>query len=539
MIEISLHNHHRKFFRDAIQYEDDRYRIQTGGVFTTIHTKAKDSLAKHIILGYESKGETFVKEFRGSFTVYLYDKSKELHLIYTNHSGDKRIFYFHQQDTIIVSNSVKQITSLLKENNIIFSLDRDAAYFSLTYGYLFGNRTIVSGITRLKAGQYLKIANQQMAIRSYHNLDNIPDRELSLQDGLEQADVLFKQAISREFEKDREYGFTPLCSLSGGLDSRMTTWVAHEMGYTDMNNLTFAKSGSPDMTIAEQIIKKLNHQWIFLELDDARFMTELEELTRISEGAISYLTISHGKYAIDQVDFSNFGVMHTGQLGDVIMGSFCTTNEYGTPMFLRATSNHLIHKLPAEELDQYGNLELMLFQNRAFNCALSGNLSIQQYSEVTSPFMDVDYFDFCMTIPLEFRTHHRLYKQWILQKYPGAAAYKWEKLGRKITAKTISIRGKDVTISNLPDFIVKGIRYNLDREGYRRRGDNQGMNPFQYWYNTNETVHQYIEQYFRENIDLILDKEIRQDCEHLFTTGNIYEKAMVISLLAVIKLYWT
>ncbi len=56
-------------------------------------------------------------------------------------------------------------------------------------------------------------------------------------------------------------------------------------------------------------------------------------------------------------------------------------------MFLRATSNHLIHKLPAEELDQYGNLELMLFQNRAFNCALSGNLSIQQYSEVTSPFM--------------------------------------------------------------------------------------------------------------------------------------------------------
>ena len=539
MIEISIQNSHEKFFHDAVHYEDNNYLIQTGGVFTTHRREVLDSLAKFLIREYESKGETFVNELRGSFLIYIYDKLKEKHLIYTNHAGDKRIFYFQRQGTSIVSNSVKKITSILKESKIKYSLDRDAAYFMLAYGYLYGNRTIISEIRLLKPGQYIRITKKQTEIQSYHKLDNTPNLRLSFQDSIEQADELFRQAISREFEVDREYGFTPLSSLSGGLDSRMTTWVGHDMGYTDMTNFTFAQSSSPDRTIPEQIVRKLNNQWIFHELDNGRFMTDLEEVMKISGGEVSYLNLSHGKYAVDLLDFSDFGVLHTGQLGDVIMGSFCTTNEYGKPRYVPAISNHLIKKLPVEDLDQYDNLELMLFQNRAFNSALSGNLSIQPYTEVTSPFMDVDFFDFMMSVPLEYRIHHRIYKEWIIQKYPGAAAFKWDKLGRKITTKTVVIRGKTVSITNLPNFVIKGIKFHMNRMGSRHRGENVGMNPFQYWYNTNETVHQYIEQYFRENIDLLRDKEIRLDCEQIFSTGNIYEKATVISLLAVIKLYWS
>lgn len=539
MIKISLHNSHQKFYRDGISFEDDRYLIQTGGVFTSVSTKDKDSLAKHIILSYETKGETFAKDLRGSFMLYVFDKSKELHLIYTNHSGDKRIFYYHQAETFVVSNSLKHLSSLLKENNISYSLDRDAAYFMLVYGYLYGNRTLISEVRLIQAGQYLKIANQQAEILTYHVLDNTPQVNITFQDSLEQLDVLFRQAITREFEKDREYGFKPLCSLSGGLDSRMTTWVGHEMGYTDMTNLTFAQSASLDRVIPEQIKEKLNHQWLFLALDDGQFMMELEEVIGISEGAISYLTMSHGKYAIDQVDFSEYGVLHTGMLGDVVVGSFCSSNDYGKPSYVNAISNQLLHKLPADEPNKYKNLELMRFQNRGFNCALSGNLSIQLYSEVTSPFMDKDFLDFCLSLPLEYRIHHKLYKQWILQKYPGASAFKWEKLGRKITEKTINIRGKNVSVSKLPDFVLKGIKFHMARGGNRHRGENKGMNPFQYWYNTNGAVKQYIEQYFRENIDLLGDKEIRQDCELIFSSGNIYEKAAVLSLLAAIKRYWS
>lgn len=539
MIDISFHQHNQKFPHDAIRYEDEKYLIQTGGVFTSIQTIKKDALARHIIREYNSKGESFVKDLRGSFMIYLFDKSKDLHLVYTNHLGDKRVFFFNNQNTIIVSSSVQHITSNLKENKRSYSLNRDAAYFLLTYGYLFGDRSIVSEIKRLKPGQYLRISHEKLSVKTYHSLDNSNRIQVSYGDALEQVDMLFRQAVSREFEKDKAYDFSSISSLSGGLDSRMCTWVGHDLGYSDISNFTFAQSGSLDMTIPQEMSKELGHKWLFIPLDKASFMTDIDEVIRISEGSVAYLNLSHGKYAIDQVDFSKFGMMHTGQLGDVTLGSYSRAKESSKPIYSRAVCNSLIHKLPAGELEAYENLELMLFQNRGLNNTLSGNLFAQRHTEVSSPFLDVDFLDYCFSLPLEYRFHHKLYKHWILEKYNGAAAYTWERIGRKISEKTLNIRGKDVPISRLPFFVLDGISFHLNKKGKEHSSKNQGMNPFQHWYNSNDHIRQFFEQYFNEHIDLIMDQELKKDCHVLFSTGTVVEKTHVLSLLASIKLFWS
>ncbi len=538
MIDIALHTHHQKFFRDTIEYEDDHYNIQTGGVFTAKSTREERSLARHIISAYESYGETFVKELRGSFFIYLYVKQKNLHLIYTNHLGDKRIYYSHQQGITIVSNSLKEITSRLDTKQVSYSLDTVAAYYLLTYGYQFGNRTLVAEINKLRPGEYLRVADKEWSVKSYHTLSNTPNDQLTENDAVERVDQLFRQAISREYEKDKEYGFTSLCTLSGGLDSRMSAWVGHEMGYMDMVNFTFAQTGSPDMTIAGQIAKHLNHQWIFQSLDHGEFMSDIDEVNRITEGAVYHLPISHGKHAIDQIDYSRFGIFHSGQLGDVTLSSYLTLDEYAKPSFPKAISNRLLHKLPVEDLEEYENQELMLYQNRGLNFILAGNLPVQQYSEVTSPFLDVDFLEFCMTIPLKYRINHHLYKKWILAKYPQAAAFKWEKLGRRITTKTIRIRGKEMALTHLPAFVLQGVRFHLDRAGNRHRGVNRGMNPFQFWYNTSDSVQYSFERYLEEHLEKVEAKEIAQDCKQLFSMGSVHEKAQVLTLISAIKLIW-
>ncbi len=98
---------------------------------------------------------------------------------------------------------------------------------------------------------------------------------------------------------------------------------------------------------------------------------------------------------------------------------------------------------------------------------------------------------------------------------------------------------QDVPVSALPSFVAKGVRYHLQKSGKASNNKNQGMNPFQYWYETNKEVHQYIEQYFKENIDIIGDREIKDDCEHLFTKGTIHEKALVLTLIASVKRFWS
>ena len=82
MIEISIQNSHEKFFHDAVHYEDNNYLIQTGGVFTTHRREVLDSLAKFLIREYESKGETFVNELRGSFLIYIICRKVDPYFLY-------------------------------------------------------------------------------------------------------------------------------------------------------------------------------------------------------------------------------------------------------------------------------------------------------------------------------------------------------------------------------------------------------------------------------------------------------------------------
>jgi asparagine synthase (glutamine-hydrolysing) len=65
-----------------------------------------------------------------------------------------------------------------------------------------------------------------------------------------------------------------------------------------------------------------------------------------------------------------------------------------------------------------------------------------------------------------------------------------------------------------------------------------GMNPFDYWLAQNEQLSMYFTLYFENNIDLIVDEELRNDCKWLFDKGNWGERFQVLTLLAAVKLHF-
>ncbi len=173
---------------------------------------------------------------------------------------------------------------------------------------------------------------------------------------------------------------------------------------------------------------------IHINKSHRKFMSEYEPITRLIDATTSYLPISHSKSALDKLDYKDFGLLHTGQLRDVTIGSYLTNDNYGAPQFVKSRSKRFIHKLPNDTLDGYDNLELFLYLNRGFLYILTGNVPVQQYTEAISPFLDVDLLDFCMSIPLKYRINHSLCKKWNIRKYTGAGEYIWERLGSRITA---------------------------------------------------------------------------------------------------------
>lgn len=48
---------------------------------------------------------------------------------------------------------------------------------------------------------------------------------MAVTDLIDMLDEKFRAVVKLEFDKDIEYGYKYLVDLSGGLDSRMTSWV--------------------------------------------------------------------------------------------------------------------------------------------------------------------------------------------------------------------------------------------------------------------------------------------------------------------------
>ena len=170
---------------------------------------------------------------------------------------------------------------------------------------------------------------------------------------------------------------------------------------------------------------------------------------------------------------------------------------------------------------------------RGFNGANGGLVPIQQYTETMSPFYDIDLLNFAMTIPVKYRSKQKIYKKWILKKYPGAANYIWEKTGEKISAPALYIKNKEVTIYKLITKLL--LKTGLKKSGYNSKNN---MNPLEYWMITNQELKHYLDDYFSKHINLVQDIQLKKDCIAHYYLGNGIEKIQVISLLSALKIFF-
>ncbi len=529
----------RKFQNDKVFIEDDEYIVITEGVILNslkLLKKYKTTNLKDAIVEmYEKNGETFFDEFRGSFSGLLYDKRKNQWIIYTNHVGDKQIFYSKTKDGIIFGSEINYLVNYMKNNNIKYNLDEVGAYFLLTYGYMIEDYTLFKEIKKLNAGKYIKIKNNNFEVKTYYEIDNSPNHDQTEEEIIEKIDRLFRNAIELEFEKDKEYGYKHISTLSGGLDSRMTTWVAHDMGYKDQLNVTFSQTDYLDETIAKEIARDLKHEWLFKALDNGIYLKNIEEMIKINFGNCLYSGAAHVNSFVSTFNFDEYGLYHTGQLGDVALGTYYSS-ERPEKSYVPGTggySKKLVKKDEDKYLNHnYCNEEIFKFYNRGFLGMLQGNLPVQRFSEVTSPFLDIDFFNFCLKIPLKYRYEHRIYKKWILKKYPGASKYKWEKIDGKITERMLHIMGHATTLKTIPRKAFNKIFHRSPLNSKRH------MNPFDYWYCNNSDLRKFFVDTFSESIPLLEDKMLKNDCEVLFKEGNIIEKTQVLTLLEAYRYYF-
>lgn len=547
-----------KFMDDRVFYENESFLIVIEGVVLNNHALVFKYSAKDwtncIQIMYARNGDAFFNEFRGSFSGVFYDKNADKWLIYTNHIGDKQVFYSKTSYGCLFGSEIGFLAECRKKNSLPVSVDETGCYMTLTHGFCIDDRTLVKEVHKLIAGHYCRVTSEGIGVFRYHQFDNTPDEKMTEIEAIEGIDRLFRNAVKLQFEKDREYDFRHLACLSGGLDSRMTVWVAHQMGYTDQLNITYSQSGYLDFSVAQQIAIDLHHDWLFKPLDGGDCIDMIDEVTSITYGSANFFGLAHGKSMEDLINYDPFGIIHTGQVGDSIIGTFFKKNEFNPEYKVgqSAYSLELIDRLSGYRFQEdYKNEEIFCLYTRAFTGADQGLLTFQENSESCSPFIDVDFLEYCYKVPLRFRFGHKIYFDWILQKYPEAAEYVWEHTGEKIRhsdirgSKYFGVFGKRIPAPGNPEFTewLKG--FILRRLGLRKKGQapktivlsgKNNMNPVDYWYNTNSHFKEFLDQYWDENCHLIPEGQMKEDMAHLYHDCVVYDKLQCLSVLSAMKL---
>ena len=147
---------------------------------------------------------------------------------------------------------------------------------------------------------------------------------------------------------------------------------------------------------------------------------------------------------------------------------------------------------------------------------------------MSSPFLDIDFMDMCLTIPFELRKNHNLYLKWIEKKYPDALHFVWEKTRVKMT-KCWQIRSKIKLIG------VK-IKHIIEKYVMKKQYTDT-MNPFEYWYSQDEKIREFLNTYYRENEEYLMQLENNDisQIKNMFEHSNAIDKMLVLTAIAGVK----
>lgn len=532
----SNHVFSKRFAGDKAFRDDGSCLIVSDGIVLNSREMFKQYHADNITDIYKLILENKVepKELIGPFSAFLYDKHTGHGVAFGNQTGDASVFYAvdESKHEVLLSNNFNRLCELIPEHQ----LDEESAYELCTHGFLLSDNTIVKGIHRLRAGKKLVFEKgKKPTVEIYHHFDFLTKREVSLDEAIDDVDRLFRKAVARCFDKDLEYGYKKhLASISGGLDSRMVNWVACDMGYTNIINDSYSQSGSDEMKFAMDLEAKLGNQIYYRPLDDHTFIYDVEDICRARYG-MAYYIADACKTQIDEIlDYDTLGLLHTGQIGDALIGAKAEKNIKGRWNINTGRDSHLLP--PPVVSEQYSCDEDFFYYGRVFQFTLCTSYSASDYTYIVSPFMDRELMEYCFSLPNELRFGHRLYWAWIDKKYPEAGKIpSTRKRFYKMTTREDMLRIHWEGLKERSRHLFSPILYMF---GLKRSSvSSNHMNPYDYWYQTNPKTHAFIDNYYADNVHLVdAYPKIRKSVEKLMG-GTAFEKLLAVSLLATVKIY--
>ncbi|MDD3804158.1 MAG: hypothetical protein PHW02_07240, partial [bacterium] len=421
-----------KFMNDKIFFEDEEVIIGLEGiVFNSEELKkqsAVNSMFQLVRKNYKSSPKSFPSSMHGNFAGFVYDKQTDTIHLFTCQNGTKQMYCYlgREKPLFIFGSTVDGVAKIMKANNIPVKLDDNGANCMLSIGYMIGSTTLIGGVKKLEPGTILSFDSQRIEETKYFQISSYPVIEKSEDAIIEELDNLYIQALKSEYEKDIEYSYRHITTLSGGLDSRMNVLNAHRLGYKDFLTICFSENNYLDETISKKIASDMKDEYMFYSLNNGTYLRDIESSSKANDFLVFYSGSSYMHTMISLLNLENYGLMHTGVAGNEVLYTSLQlpyhdkpTPErlkiifYSTKLYERAVP------MLREVCEKYETMEQMAFYEKCVNGMYNAFMQIQQFTEFASPSIHPLPLEYIMRIDPKLKFNAGIYKKWALKKTPN------------------------------------------------------------------------------------------------------------------------
>lgn len=401
-----------------------------------------------VLYAYQEWGKACLHQFNGMFAFAIWDNDLKQLFLARDRYGIKPLYYGFFGETFLFASEQKAILAHEKAKK---QLDREALIEYFTFQNLFTNKTLLKGVSLFPPGSYsilsLKNPVKGLSIKKYWDFDfHEPAHPLDKNTYISEIRRLFNQAVRRQLVSDVDVG----AYLSGGMDSGSITAVAaahlpHIKSFTcgfDLNSASGLELGFDEREKAEYMsyLFKTEHYEMVLKAGDMErilpsFSFHLEE-PRVGQ--------SYPNFYVAQLASKFVKVVLSGSGGDELFGGYPwryyravgsknfedyidkyyqywqrlidnrdiksvfkpiwqdVKHIWTRDIFRDVFQNRMNLPVSAEE---YVNLSLY-FEAKTFLHGLlivEDKLSMAHGLETRVPFLDNDFVDFAMSIPVRFK----------------------------------------------------------------------------------------------------------------------------------------
>ncbi|MGE3539942.1 MAG: asparagine synthetase B [Candidatus Tectimicrobiota bacterium] len=282
--------------------------------------------AEVLLHGFTAEGSRFFRKLNGLFSAVIWDRRHRQLLLVTDRFGMQPLYYTHSGRRLLFATEVK---ALLADNGVNRSLNMRGMAQFFTYGYFFGNDTLLDAVQVVPAATVLSFVldDAHLHVEAYWNFDSaVTSLSMATHDYLERLDHAFKAATDRRVSNTPHLGL----SLSGGMDARSILGV---MDHTNvpLTSISIGVEGCMDHRSAAAMasLAHCKHRSVYLGSESlAQFGDNLRTMVRLTDG-----------HYLDQ---------------GIVVPTLSVYREEGIEVLLRGHAGELMHmkKAYAFSLDQ-------------------------------------------------------------------------------------------------------------------------------------------------------------------------------------------